>query len=44
MRKGKETPYKKSSYQRTMKVKGQQVTVTYAKKNGKIYISNRWVK
>ncbi|OTY09874.1 type IV secretion protein Rhs [Bacillus thuringiensis serovar navarrensis] len=44
MRKGKETPYKKSSYQRTMKVKGQQVTVTYAKKNGKIYISNGWVK
>ncbi|MCU5102192.1 polymorphic toxin type 35 domain-containing protein [Bacillus cereus] len=27
-----------------MKVKGQQVTVTYAKKNGNIYISNGWVK
>ncbi|HFF3183209.1 hypothetical protein ACYX6U_21870 [Bacillus cereus] len=27
-----------------MKVKGQQVTVTYAKKNGKIYISNGRVK
>ncbi|MED1304754.1 polymorphic toxin type 35 domain-containing protein, partial [Bacillus pacificus] len=44
MRKGKETPYKKSGYQRVMKVKGQQVTVTYVKKNGKVYISNGWVK
>ncbi|MEH6930801.1 MULTISPECIES: polymorphic toxin type 35 domain-containing protein [Bacillus] len=25
-------------------MKGQQVTVTYVKKNGNIYISNGWVK
>lgn len=42
MREGKESAYKKVR-KKTLKMSGKTVTVTFTRKNGKVYISNGWV-
>ncbi|MRE73122.1 SAR2788 family putative toxin [Mammaliicoccus sciuri] len=44
MRHGKQSRYKKTAYQKTLTMSGRTVVVTYTRKNGKIYVSNGWVK
>jgi hypothetical protein len=44
MRHGKQSKYKKNAYKKTLNMSGRTVVVTYTRKNGKIYVSNGWVR
>ena len=44
MRHGKQSRYMKNAYQKTLTMSGKTVVVTYTRKNGKIYVSNGWVR